>query len=78
MGFCCGGVAIVLLTNGFPGDGGCLSFFKLAFLPSDEKNPPVDLLPDNCSVIGSDLIEEGGDVTVEFCVVLRVIGARDG
>jgi len=55
-----------------------LSFFTLAFLPSDEKNPPVDLLTDNGNGIGRDLIEDGGDVTNEFSVELRVMGAREG
>ena len=55
-----------------------MSFFRLAFLPIDEKNPPVDLLADNGNGIGRDLIEDGGDVTVELFVELRVMGARDG
>ena len=76
-GFCCG-VVPVFLTNVFPGEGGCLSLFRLAFLPIDEKNPPVDLLADNGKGIGRDLMEDGGDVTVELFVKLRVIGARDG
>lgn len=64
------------MTNAFPGEGGAfsLSLLRLAFLPIDEKNPPVDLLAD----IGSDFIEDGGDMNVEFCVKLRVMGARDG
>ena len=77
MDFCCGGVKVFLL-NVFPGEGGRFSLLKLAFLPIDEKNPPVDLLADNGNGIGRDLIEDGGDVSVEFCVELRVIGARDG
>jgi hypothetical protein len=55
-----------------------LSFLMLAFLPIDEKNPPVDLVADNGNGIGRDLIEDGGEVTVELCVKLRLIGARDG
>lgn len=67
------------MTNVFPGeDGFSLSFLRLAFLPMDEKNPPVDLVADIGKGIGRDLIEDGGDVIVEFCVELRVIGARDG
>ena len=62
----------------FPGEGGRLSFLILAFLPIEEKKPPVDLLADNGNGIGRDLIEDGGDVTVELFVELRVIGARDG
>jgi len=75
-GLCCG-VVPVFLVNVFPGEGGPLSLFKLAFLPMDEKNPPVDLLAKIGNGIGRDLIEDG-DVTVEFIVELRVIGARDG
>ena len=77
MGLGGGGVA-AFLTNVLPGVGDGLSFFKLAFLPSDEKNPPVDLVADIGNGIGRDLIEDGGDVTVEPCVELRVIGAREG
>jgi hypothetical protein len=68
------------LANVFPGEGGpfSLSFLMLAFLPIDEKNPPVDLLADSGNGIGRDFIEDGGDVNVEFCVILRVMGARDG
>lgn len=77
VGFCCGGVKVFLL-NAFPGEGGRPPLLKLAFLPIDEKNPPVDLLADNGNGTGRDLIEGGGDVSVEFCVELRVIGARDG
>lgn len=62
----------------FPGEEGRPLLFKLAFLPIDEKNPPVDLLVDIGNGIGKDLIEDGGDVTDEACVKLRVIGARDG
>lgn len=76
-GFCCGGVEVFLL-NDFPGEEGRFSLLKLVFLPIDEKNPPVDLVADNGNGIGKDLIEDGGDVSVEFCVKLRVIGARDG
>jgi len=65
MGFCCGGVP-VFLADVFPGEGGRFSFFTLAFLPIDEKNPPVDLLADSGNAIGRDLIDDGGDVTVEF------------
>ena len=77
MGFCCG-VVPVFLANVFPGEGGCLSLFILVFLPIDEKNPPVDLVADRGNGIGMDLIEDGGDVTAEPLVELRVIGARDG
>jgi hypothetical protein len=77
MGFCCG-VVPDFLVDVFPGEGGRLSFFILAFLPIDEKNPPVDLLVDIGNGIGRDLIEDGGDVTAEPFVELRVIGARDG
>ena len=79
MGFGCGGVP-VFLTNVFPGEGGCfsLSLLILVFLPMDEKNPPVDLVADNGNGIGMDFIEDGGDVTVEFRVELRDMGARDG
>jgi hypothetical protein len=68
------------LANVFPGEGGgfSLSFLMLVFLPIDEKNPPVDLVADNGKGIGRDFIEDGGDVTVEVCVELRVMGARDG
>lgn len=77
MGFCCGGVESFLL-NAFPGEGGPLSFFTLAFLPRDEKKPPADLLADNGNGIGRDLIEGGGEISAELCVELLVIGARDG
>jgi len=77
MGFCRGGVKVFSL-NVFPGEGGRFPFLKLAFLPIDEKNPLADLLADNGNGIGRDLIDDGGDVSVEFCVELRVIGARDG
>jgi len=77
MGFCGGGVP-VFLASVFPGEGGRFSFFVLALLPIDEKNPPVDLLADSGNGIGRDLIEDGGDVTAECCVKDRVIGARDG
>lgn len=77
MGFCCG-VVPVFLVDDFPGEGGRLSFFILVFLPIDEKNPPVDLLADNGNGIGIDLIEDGGDVTAEPFVEVRVMGARDG
>lgn len=74
----CGGVS-AFLASSFPGEGGRspLPFLTLVFLPIDEKNPP-DLLADSGSGIGKDLNEDGGDVTVEVCVELRVIGARDG
>ena len=77
-GFCCGVVPDFLTVGVFPGEGGRSSFFMLAFLPIEEKKPPVDLLADNGKGIGRDLIEDGGDVTVELFVELRVIGARDG
>lgn len=77
-GFCCGVVPDFLTVGVFPGEGGRLSFFMLAFLPIEEKKPPVDLLADNGKGIGRDLIEDGGDVAVELFVELRVIGARDG
>lgn len=76
MGFCGGGEGFLL--DVFVGEGGRLSFFTLAFLPRDEKNPPADLLADSGNGIGRDLIVDGGDVSVEFCVELLVIGARDG
>ena len=76
MGFCGGGEGFLL--GGFVGEGERLSFFTLAFLPRDEKNPPADLLADNGNGIGKDLIVGVGDVSVEFCVELLVIGARDG
>jgi len=75
MGFGCGGV-LVFLGNVFTGEGGPL--FKLAFLPIEEKNPPEDLLADSCIGICRDRIEGGGDITIEFCVKVRVMGARDG
>lgn len=75
--FGCGGEP-VFLTKVFTGEGGRFSFLMLAFLPIDEKNPPVDFVADNGNGIGRDLIEDGGDVTDEFCVKLRVMGARDG
>lgn len=51
-----------------------MSLLILVFLPIEEKKPPADLLADN----GRDLIEEGGDVKVELCVNVRVMGAREG
>ena len=79
MDFCFGGLPPFLAII-FPGEGGrfSLSLLILVFLPIDEKNPPVDLLADNGNGIGRDLIEEGGDVKVEVCVNVRVMGARDG
>lgn len=55
-----------------------MSLFILVFLPIDEKKPPVDLLADNGNGIGMDLIEDGGDVSAELFVELRLIGASDG
>ena len=76
MNFCCG-VVPDFLTGVF-GEGGRLSLFTLAFLPIDEKNPPADLVADSGNEIGRDLIEDGGDVTVELFVELRVMETRDG
>jgi len=64
MDFYCGVPAFS--ANVFPGEGGRFSCLTLAFLPIDEKNPPVDLLADSGNAIGRDLIENGGDVTVRF------------
>ena len=77
IGFCGGGVSVLLVTV-FPAEEGRLFLFRLAFLPIDEKNPPVDLVVEIGNGIGRDLIEDGGEVTAEACVKLRVIGARDG
>lgn len=50
----CGGV-LAFLANITPCGGGHFSFFRLAFLPIGEGNPPVDLLADSGNGISSKM-----------------------
>jgi len=68
----------VFLANVSPSGGGRFYFFTLAFPPIYEKITPVDFLAESGNGIGRDLVEDGGYVTVGFCVKDRFIRGGDG